>query len=248
LLTIAGSALYSVSLAELSTAAGSGLEKVMEVSQTTFRYVFLVYIPISVAMSIFAIPIISILFTEAYFESYIVVMLIGFTRSLFCYDFVANGFLLAVDKPRSLLEAGILASIIQVIPALLLIEPLEILGATVSRCIMTSVLALYPLIVVRKKYGFVPDFRFQSKTLISAYFPVIPSFILLSYGNLNQYVALPLAAFIYGWLFLIGLRVQSTIKQDEVETLAHLFPKKLQRPISKLLVKLVVNSKKLENN
>ena len=247
LLTIAGSALYNVSLAELSTAAGSGLEKVKEVTQTTFRYVFLVYIPISVAMSIFAIPIISILFTKAYFDSFIVIMLIGFTRSLFCYDFVTNGFLLAVDKPRVLLEAGVLASIIQIAPALLLIRPFQIVGATVSRCLMIIILAIYPMIVTRQRFGLTPDFRFQMKTLISAYIPVLPALVLIRFGSQTPFVSLPLAAFVYGLLYFFGLRVQSTIEQNDIETLSALFPKKLQRPIKRILDKLIVKSEKLEN-
>jgi O-antigen/teichoic acid export membrane protein len=225
-LTIAGSALYSVSLTEQSWAWSGGKEKLDRIAETVLQYVFLTYIPLSVILAILAVPAATVLFTIAYVESFIVVALIGITKSVFCYDIIANGYLLAMGKTHYFLYGSFIAAISQTLLGYFLIPLSGLTGATIARCIGIAILSLYPISIMRFRYEFAFDAKYQLKIIIVSYLAAIPAYLFVI--SFEPLVAILGSSFIFGGLYFLGLRVGRLVTVRNVETYTLLLPKIIQ--------------------
>ncbi len=228
--TLGSRALFNVAFPEQSKAWGEGKRnKLNAMTSRLARFVFLIFPPVVVYVSAVSFSLVSVFFDRSYIDASIVLLLVGLTYSVFCYDIIANGYLLAIGETKILLFGSITAALFGTATGIVLIPQFGIVGATLSRCLTISILSSYPLLWLNKKGLFKFNHRFHLKTLVSSLliFPVV--FVLSTI--LSPLMIIIVGGFVALTLYAVLLRAFGIINEADIVTFSLLFPNRMSHRV-----------------
>jgi O-antigen/teichoic acid export membrane protein len=238
---IASRSMLNVGLPEQSNAFGArGKGGLIAVSQVISRYVYILIPYMTIMMACITPYLISLVLPVAYLDASVVAILIFGVHSVFCYEIVANGYLLTIGETTELLRTSIAAFIVCLISGLLLIPPFGILGAAIAKACMDCVLAFYPAFIVRRHFGLGINATYQMRALIPALGIIIPAISL--WFLFSPIIALPLVILFGSLIYLLGLRLLHVISHEDLVTLVSLFPKRGRQLLLQLGSKILLRS------
>ncbi len=236
----APNAITTALLPSLSTLEAKNMfEEFRKLARDYTRYVALIATPMSFGIAALA-PALVQLFGPQYLPAATPVAVMSIATGLTAVSAVYNGELLATRRSRSVMLVNVAGLGVLLICLTILTPGLAFIGVAWSRAVMTGAIAVFLAYVARRRGLFALDQGAYRDSVIASSIMGAAVFLILSFigGYRRQMLALvfliPLGVAVY----LVVLRVLKTFRQDDMEFIRRLSPKRAEQLV-KIVSKIV---------
>jgi len=222
LINSAGSALFP-KLSEIY--GGLGEEALKEASVKASRYIFLLFIPISVGLAVVAYPIITLFFGDGYGLGASSLAVISLTNGLTCFSVITTALFLSLAATRVFLEAGVLSVLADVTVCIAFIPILGITGAALGKLALSIVGLIYGLYRLKHIHGL----YFDREAFVNAWIGSIAMAVVVGFVEFIYMSKFMLPAYILvgGIVYLVLLKLLHAVKSQDIILAKQFLPTRL---------------------
>ena len=202
------------------------------------RYLHFIGIPMGLGIAALSYPIL-MLFGGQYTAGYNSLAFIAFVLGLTVAGATYGSVLLSSGLVKHIVISYIISLPLSLVVALITVNSIGILGIAIGRSLLFALQFLYPLIILRIKYGFSIDLHSFAYALIAS-LPMILVLIVMQEIVLSVF-ALPIYVLGGMGVYLFSLRSLRAINENDFAFLTSILPKRL-----KWVIKLVYRQRRFE--
>lgn len=206
----------------------SSLKSLKVMYEKSFKYLILISLPISAAITILAPQIILMLYQTSYYQSILSLQILIWSIPFLFLMSVSGTIFVSINKAKTMVKITFITMVFNILLNLVLIPMYGYIGAsimTVLTGIMGCVFCFYYL------YRFIHRIQLKSLILKPLCATSIMSIFLL-YVHTNLFISIIVASVLY----LILLILFKTFKKDDLEIVMELIPQSMKNYLTKILV------------
>jgi O-antigen/teichoic acid export membrane protein len=210
-------------MSKQSAEKGPSHESLSRTFVQSFRFVFMLGVPIAVGIGILAQPIVRLMYGEEFIQATPAVQILMLTLVLTFLNWTASPILIAIDGERALMYIAAIGAAFNLVVNALLVSYGGYIGASVASVLSVALVLGLRLHVVGGTLGRLPLLHGLEKPALSG---LVMALFLLGFRDTSVLILVAPAAAIYvGALFLFR-----TFDSDEMEMVRRFLPYGMGRP------------------
>jgi len=204
-----------------------GRDALKEASVKASRYVFLIFVPLSIGLLATACPTVKLFFGGGYTSGSLSIMIVSAVVAFTSAGVIIDNLLLSLGMTRTILEASVISVAIGAAVSGLLVSPLGSIGAAIGRAALLFSSFAYSAYMLRKSFGLHLDTGAFKKSLICSSIMAIG--VIVAQLLLSGEYMLPLYIAIGGLIYVLMLRLSKALTHQDVQLLGQILPSRFQR-------------------
>jgi len=215
-------------------------------ARVAYRWLYLIYLPITFAVAIEANYVVDIIAGPGYADAAPILSILAIASGLTCPTVIFGSILMGQGRTRALFLAKGSVLITGLAASFLLIIPLQLLGVAFARTIVFAVELLVLGATLRMREDISFDVSALSKPLLSSIVTVAVLFVLQTFWN--YFILLPLYFILAASLYVLMLRLLHAVDYSDIEFIQMLLPARFSPMIDYFGDLLVAGPKPSNNN
>ncbi|MEM3373797.1 MAG: oligosaccharide flippase family protein, partial [Candidatus Woesearchaeota archaeon] len=211
---------FSVSILPISAHLYINNKKQLSATITqTYRYLFLLMVPLAMIFFSFSKEIINILFGSDFIEASTALSILAVSMIFNTIYLVNQNIIISINKPGSYVKFLFLEALISTILDLLLIPKFGIIGAATTAVIASLSLLLYSSIIIKKQIlNYIP-YKAWLKTFLAGFLTLGLIYIMKVNINMSFYFEAIIISFSAVVFYLIIIFIFKLVTFDEIKNI-----------------------------
>ena len=212
-------------------------------ARMAYRWLYLVFLPVSFGVALESAFIIEIIAGSAYLDAAPILSLLAIALGLTCPTAVFGSILMGQGKTRVLFISKGMVFAAGLVASLILIIPLQLVGAALAKITMLSVEFIFISIVLWKS----GDIDFSKSALLKPLMGSIITVLILYIFQLfwSSFWLLPIYLVVGIGIYLLSLRLMRTVTHDDIDFIGDFMPSKMKNVVD-LFGRVLVSSVAIE--